>query len=663
MQEEEKPKEKKEETENNIKYNKKINNKTSSQTIFSIKTFDELKINPYLKKALNKNNYNTMTKIQKKAIPILLEHKNVIVKSETGSGKTLAYMIPLYQNLIEINEAEKINRKNGVYSIIFSPTHELCLQIEKTFDKLKSCCINVVYGSLMGGQKIETEKKKLRKGLNIIITTPGRLLYHLQNTEKINFTTLKMIIIDEADLMLDMGFEKDIKECFKLMILKSENIDNNEEIMLKPDLFKKFKIFLISATIDNRIRKMSNYFMKGFKAIGFEKEDEKDKEIKNDNKDKDIDKNNEENNNEEKDNNKNISSTYYLSSLKQQNITQYFSYINDEFRLIHLIAFLYNNLFQKTIIFVSTCDLCEYLSKIITELEIDINYKSDIEVNPKDKQKSSKDDSRPKNINLFTQKAYKLHGKMKHDERKIVFNEFNEDNSGILIATDVAARGLDFKNVKWVIHYDINPDIKEYINRIGRTARIDNVGSSIIFLMHNERKLLDSCFKPIKNHLIEIKNSEILISFIKNINKNILKNKINDEDNKRNNITLEDNDIIDENEIYRKKYLFAISPILRCIKNFIFKDKNNLIMARKAFKSEVRSYVTFLKYAKDVFNVKALNLTRMSRSFGLYKESLSMKVGNDQVNIDYQIDKKEKFTQKKFLNKKIQNRLIYSEFE
>ena len=181
--------------------------------------------------------------------------------------------------------------------------------------------------------------------------------------------------------------------------------------------------------------------------------------------------------------------------------------------------------------------------------------------------------------------------------------------------------------------------------------------------MQNERKLLDSCFKPIKNHLNEIKNSEILISFIKNINKNILKNKINDEDNRKNNNTLEDNDIIDENEIYRKKYLFAISPILRCIKNFIFKDKNNLIMARKAFKSEVRSYVTFLKYAKDVFNVKALNLTRMSRSFGLYKESLSMKVGNEQVNIDYQIDKKEKFTQKKFLNKKIQNRLIYSEFE
>jgi ATP-dependent RNA helicase DDX31/DBP7 len=517
----------------------------------------------------------------------------------------------------------------------------------------------------MGGQKIETEKKKLRKGLNVIITTPGRLLYHLQNTENINFTTLKMIIIDEADLMLDLGFEKDIKECFKLIIQKCDNLNENE-IELNPELFKKFKIFLISATIDNRIRKMSNYFMKGFKAIGFEKEDEKDKFMETEN---NCEENKEEKEKTEKIKNKaekkeqlNTLNNYYLSSLKQQNITQYYSYINDEYRLIHLIAFLYNNLFQKAIIFVSTCDLCEFLSKIIIDIEIDINYKSEISPNPKDKSKTkTKQNLGEKFIHLFSQKTYKLHGKMKHDERKIVFNEFNEDETGILIATDVAARGLDFKNVNWVIHYDVNPDIKEYINRIGRTARIDNTGNSILFLMQNERKLLDTCFKSIKSNLYEMKNSDILMLFLKNINKNILKFKIKEdfEDKKMN----EDDDIVDENEIYKKKYLFAISPLLRCIKNFIFKDKNNLILARKAFKSEVRSYVTFLKYAKDVFNVKALNLTRMSRSFGLYKESLSMKVGTEQVNIDYQTDKKEKYTQRKFLNKKIQNKLIYSEFE
>ena len=643
-----------------IQENKK--NQNSTQTIFSIKTFDDLKINQYLKRVLNKNNYNTMTKIQKKAIPILLEHKNVIVKSETGSGKTLAYIIPIYQSLIEINEVNKISRKDGIYSIIFSPTHELCLQIEKTFDKLKSCCINVIFGTMMGGQKIDTEKKKLRKGINVIISTPGRLLYHLRNTGNLNFSKLKIIIIDEADLMLDMGFEKDIKECFKLILKKSENneneiINNEEDIKLNPDLFKKFKIFLISATIDNRIRKMSNYFMKGFKAIGFEKEDnEKKEEIKETNNDANSD----DKNDIEKENEKyNLNRNNYLSSLKQQNITQFYSCIYDEYRLVHLIAFLYNTFQQKTIIFVSTCDLCEYLSKLITEIEIDINYEQNSKNNKDKTNPNSKKESSEKNINLFSQKTYKLHGKMKHDERKIVFNDFNEDNTGILIATDVASRGLDFKDVDWIIHYDINPDIKEYVNRIGRTARIDNIGNSILFLMKNEMKLLDTCFISVKNNLNEMQNSDILINFTKNINKNILQTKINenfpDVKNEEENL--------DENELYKKKFQNILNILIRCIKNFVFKDKINLILARKAFKSEVRAYATFFKYGKDIFNINALNLTRISRSFGLYKESLSMKVGDEQVNVNYQIDRKEKFTQKKFLNKKIQNKLIYSEFE
>ena len=405
--------------------------------------------------------------------------------------------------------------------------------------------------------------------------------------------------------------------------------------------------------------------MKGFKAIGFEKEDndneKKDNTDKNKN-DKNIDIPNEKKNDNDNEKNNIINHNNYLTSLKQQNITQFYSCIYDEYKLIHLIAFLYNNIQKKTIIFVSTCDLCEYLSNLITEIEIDINYNNQNtnSISTKNIKDKSKSNQREKLINLFSQKTYKLHGKMKHEERKIVFNEFNDDSTGILIATDVASRGLDFKDVDWIIHYDINPDIKEYVNRIGRTARIDNIGNSILFLMKNEMKLLDTCFISVKNNLNEIKSDNILINFLKEINKNILEKKL-EENIYINNINTED--ALDENEIYRKKYGNILNILIRCIKNFVFKDKSNLILARKAFKSEIRAYVTFFKYGKDVFNVNILNLTRISRSFGLYKESLSMKVGDDQVNINYQIDRKEKFTQKKFLNKKIQNKLIYSEFE
>jgi ATP-dependent RNA helicase DDX31/DBP7 len=121
-----------------VKVQKQLNNEIQikKDSVFSLKNFEDLDINTYLKKTIAKNNFTQMTKIQKQTIPILLEHKNVIVKSETGSGKTLAYVIPLFEHLIKLNEINKIDRKEGVYSVIFAPTHELCMHIEETFNKL-----------------------------------------------------------------------------------------------------------------------------------------------------------------------------------------------------------------------------------------------------------------------------------------------------------------------------------------------------------------------------------------------------------------------------------------------------------------------------------------------------------------------------------------------
>ena len=605
----------------------KVNN---AQSVFSIRSFSDLKISEYLKRSLAKHNYETMTKVQKKSIPILLEHKNVVVKSETGSGKTLAYVIPLYEQLININKESKINRKQGVYSIIFSPTHELCMQIEETFNKLKSSCINVVFGSLMGGQKMDTEKLKLRKGLNVIITTPGRLLYHLKNTKGIDFTPLKTIIFDEADLLLNMGFERDIKECLREIIKKELPPDDErikEEFELNPDMFKKYKIFLISATIDNKIRKLSNYLMKGFKAVGFEQKTNKD---------------------DEEEENEIIHAASGLN--------QYYTFVHDEFRLINLIAFLYNNINSKVIIFVSTCDAVEFLQKLLTEIDIDPLYEIESS-KPKSKhQPQSQPVSSNNKIKLISQTIYKLHGKMKHDERKEIFSQFNKNKLGILISTDVAARGLDFPQVDWVIHYDVNPDIKEYVNRMGRTARLDHIGNSLIFLMQNEQVLLSTCFKGIKDKIKEIISSDILLQFVNKINKNILKHPIEMK-------PMPFDKEVDENEKFRKKYIFSILPIQRVIRDFIFADRDNLALARKAFKSEVRSYVTFMRYQKEVFNVKALNLTRISRSFGLYKESMKMKVGNSEVVVDHEYEKTNVKAERKYMNKKIQNKLMYSEFE
>ena len=120
-----------------------------NEGVFSLKAFEDLPINEYLKKTLVKHNFQTMTKIQKKSIPVLLQHKNVIVKSETGSGKTLAYLIPVFEMLTKLNAEKKIDRKDGPYVIILAPTHELCLQIDNKFTQLRSACINAINGTLI----------------------------------------------------------------------------------------------------------------------------------------------------------------------------------------------------------------------------------------------------------------------------------------------------------------------------------------------------------------------------------------------------------------------------------------------------------------------------------------------------------------------------------
>lgn len=712
--------------------------KESTYDPFSIKSFSDLKLNNFLLKQLEKNGYNNLTKIQKQAIPIMIEHKNVVVKSETGTGKTLAYVVPMYEMLLRQHQIKPISRKDGVFSIIFAPTHELCLQIESTIMKLSSCCINVVAGALLGGQKMDTEKAKIRKGVNIIICTPGRLLYHLKNTKSLNFEPLQMIIFDEADILLDMGFEKDIKECLKIVTEKSTRKDY-EDI----ESFKKLKVFLLSATIDNRTRKLTSFIMKGYKSVGFQKDKDKKK-------DKTIDGNNINENEIEKENDdENKEELEHQNSgfdaTVSTNLRQFSSIVYDEFRLIHLMSFLYTLKDKKTIVFLNNCESVDYHAEIISKININ-------------------------NVPLFSNKhtqIMKLHGKMKHTERLEIFNKFNmikapgtinndteqakenkdlklkenaiideekkendkkeeQDDSNnkktkrkekkekkvlncgaILLATDVIARGLDFPHVDWIIHYDINPNGKDYLNRIGRTARLTSSGNSLLFLMEHEEKLLSTCFGKFK--LENLHSESILLKFVKQYNSDI--------DTKIGHNALEANFVkskiridpmdwkqeIDKNEIYRKKYSFAIFPFIAGIKEFLysseedkqekqsqnilnpinknpfmmtykekqekendkdrdrFKLKNEAVLfAKRAYRCTLRAYTTYRKYEPTIFNLNALHMTRFARAFGLYRESLKYKLDNEEYRIDQRFEHNKTKNERKFMN--VQRKMEISEF-
>ncbi len=185
--------------------------------------------------------------------------------------------------------------------------------------------------------------------------------------------------------------------------------------------------------------------------------------------------------------------------------------------------------------------------------------------------------------------------------------------SAILICTDVASRGLDFPQVDLIIHYDVNPDPKEYLNRMGRTARLDKSGNSLLFLMKHEEKVLHNSLR--KFTINNLKPGSILLNFVENINNHLASKGFKE---RINTVPQAYKDEVDENEKYRKKYIFAIFPLQKSIKDYLFQNRDNLVNARKAFKSSIRSYVTFLKFQKEVFNVKALNLSRyVNRKFYL----------------------------------------------
>jgi len=375
--------------------------------------------------------------------------------------------------------------------------------------------------------------------------------------------------------------------------------------------------------------------MKGFKTVGF-----------------DLKKSD----NEEEDN------EYTAAS----GLNQYYCKVYDEFRLISLISFIKNNVNKKIIVFVSTCCLTDFIYEILKNIEIeknigkikigDSNTTNTSSNSTQDKNKTSiNSDTNSNMIQIFKNDVYKLHGKMDHNQRKQIFKEFNLNKPGVLICTDVASRGLDFPNVDWIVHYDVNPDPKEYLNRMGRSARLDKTGNSLLFLMQHEMPLIQTSFKSFEKDMKEIKNGNILLEFVNNINQEVTdKIKIEPDAYK---------DEVDENEKFRKKYFFAIHPLQRCIKAYLFKSKDYLAHARKAFKSSVKSYVTFIKHHKEIFNAKQLNLTRFARSFGLYKESTKIKIGDNQMLVDYQSEKNKTRSVKKFNNKQIQRRLVNSEFD
>ncbi|XP_063100233.1 probable ATP-dependent RNA helicase DDX31 isoform X3 [Cavia porcellus] len=215
--------------------------KQAREQVFTPEAFHELGLHPHLISTINTVlKVSSMTSVQKQSIPVLLEGRDALVRSQTGSGKTLAYCIPMVQSLQATKS--KIQRSDGPYALVLVPTRELALQSFDTIQKLLKPFTWIVPGVLMGGEKRKSEKARLRKGINILISTPGRLVDHIKSTKNIHFSRIQWLVLDEADRILDLGFEKDLT-----VILNAVNAEG-----------QKRQNVLLSATLTESVTRLAD---------------------------------------------------------------------------------------------------------------------------------------------------------------------------------------------------------------------------------------------------------------------------------------------------------------------------------------------------------------------------------------------------------------------
>ncbi|XP_067263841.1 ATP-dependent DNA helicase DDX31 [Chanodichthys erythropterus] len=516
------------------------------EKVFTSNTFEELSLHPHLVATLHKVlNVTSMTSVQKQTIPVLMSGKDAVVRSQTGSGKTLAYGIPVVQFLQAMQP--KVKRSDGPLAIVIVPTRELALQSFQMFQKLLKPFTWIVPGVLMGGEKRKAEKARLRKGINILISTPGRLVDHIKNTLSMAFSAVRWLILDEADRILDLGFEKDLT-----VILNALNA---------PGLARQN--VLLSATLTEGLSRLASISMKEPVSIHVSEGSGETVEVC------------------PQAAPQALSDSYAVPERLQQHVVV----VPSKLHLVCLAAFILTKCKfeqrQKLIIFISSCEAVEFLLTLFTAVLCE---------NPNTT--STKSTSY---LNF-----YRLHGNMRQEERTEVFQEFSQCKTGILLCTDVAARGLDLPQVTWIIQYNPPVSAAEYVHRVGRTARIGAQGSSLLFLTPSETAFLD----VLANHnisLSEMKMVDILATLMK-VERFKGRGKW---DNKRSAAAF-------EQEVRERATVLQTD-----FENYVHANKESLQTAKSALQSFLRAYTTYPSSLKHIFHIRNLHLGHAAKSFGL----------------------------------------------
>lgn len=554
---------------------KKKKAKVAVNEIFASCSFADLGLHPSLCQHLQeKMKFEAPTQIQAKAIPVVISGRHVLVNAATGTGKTIVYLAPII-HMLQMQDP-KIKRSDGTFALVLVPTQELCMQVYEILQKLVHRFIWIVPGYLMGGENRVKEKARLRKGISVLVATPGRLLDHLKNTSSFTYSNLRWIVFDEADRILELGFGKAIEEILDFLGSRQNDSTSKENITTKTANFARQNL-LLSATLNEKVNHLANISLADPVMIRMDG-----KVLSSDIPAQSVRRFASLGSDSDEDSvllNTLLSHPTESYNLPAQLVQKYVK-VSCGSRLVLLLsilrAYFEREISQKIVVFLSTCDAVDFHYSLLNEFQWSPERQSEID----QKQK------------FLRCKTLRLHGNMGHDDRRASFRDFTTEKSALLLCTDVAARGLDFPKVRCIIQYDSPGEASEYVHRVGRSARLGEKGEALLFLQPVEIDYL----QDLKRHgvvLQEYPLQKVLDSFPlqgqKNANQKLL-------------------------SLDMHPWILFLQ---RALEIFISKELELKHLAKEAFCSWIRAYAAHRGELKRIFMVKKLHLGHVAKSFGL----------------------------------------------
>ncbi|ERN05567.1 DEAD-box ATP-dependent RNA helicase 17 [Amborella trichopoda] len=557
----------------------------SKSEVFAGCSFSELGLNPALCNQLQERmGFETPTRIQAQSIPTIISGRHVLVNAATGTGKTIAYLAPIIHSLITYDP--KVKRSDGTLALVLVPTRELCMQVYEILQKLLHRFHWIVPGYIMGGENRSKEKARLRKGISILVATPGRLLDHLKHTASFLHNNLRWIIFDEADMILELGFGKEIEEILNILGSRQPEFVGSDDLHMGPsvDQYPKQNL-LLSATLNDKVNHLAKISLENPVMIGLE--DKKNKTCS----DSSITRFGD--SNIDGIVNIKVPATLLGSSLEQEytlpsQLVQRYVKVSGGSRLVVLLSIL-KSLFerevsQKVVVFFSTCDAVDFHYSLMNEFRW--SSESELSLSSEEQIKKQK---------FIKCKIFRLHGSMEQEGRRMSFQGFSSEKSALLLCTDVASRGLDFPKVKYIIQYDSPGDATEYVHRVGRTARLGEKGEALLFLQPVELDYLQELLKhgvPLKEFPLHQTLNKFVSHGIKHHNKKLLTPDTHP----------------------------WVSTLQRALESFISTEPKMKQLAKDTFWSWVRAYTAHRGELKRIFMVKKLHLGHVAKSFALKEQ-------------------------------------------